>query len=595
MFLIPGAHQDDNPSVMPEENGQLGESSLTDTRSEELLELQVPTEEDLATARELAESLGKVNSDARARAVVDKGLLKDLGPSFDPQTRQDPPGRHNCVSAKIVADFSELLECFDQVATLLGYNPPAPNQRRYAGPELRLRYCQIDLCDLSMSQIRWPIHLCGCRFRGSGTFMGATFAARANFEHSVFEHGADFGLSKFQGDASFSGAAFTAATTVSATFAGVTFCRHADFDLTHFAAAVQFDFGNFEEQTRFFRAQFRGPASFSETKFRDGAQFEFAAFGDRADFNGVFFQKAPDFHEAAFQNSVNFAGSNFEEYLDLRSATFGPEASLNVADLRVRASSVLGGNVRLRSSQLRSWRWWPMGWDSLIEADSPGKIKIAARSKTRASQARGEPGWQEEYKKALREQHPALESACSQYGVLEENFRAQGDPDSRIAEDFCHFRYHGLWRQTNRKVYSPLFWTNWFFLNLCFGYGVYPLRILIASILLFCLYGCLFATNGFGMFDKGWDVETTVTLRKVVLDSARPEVQETTRAVRMSELNGWDKWGSALYFSVTTYTTVGYGDWHPIGGAKFTAASEGLLGVFTMSVFTVSFARKIVR
>jgi len=40
---------------------------------------------------------------------------------------------------------------------------------------------------------------------------------------------------------------------------------------------------------------------------------------------------------------------------------------------------------------------------------------------------------------------------------------------------------------------------------------------------------------------------------------------------------------------------VGYGDWHPVHWARLAAALEGLLGVFVMAVFTVSFARKIIR
>jgi hypothetical protein len=57
----------------------------------------------------------------------------------------------------------------------------------------------------------------------------------------------------------------------------------------------------------------------------------------------------------------------------------------------------------------------------------------------------------------------------------------------------------------------------------------------------------------------------------------------------------WERLGNGLYFSVVTFATVGYGDWHPLNWARMAAAIEGLLGVFVQSVFTVSFARKILR
>ena len=576
--------------------GEPRESSLTDTRAAELVPIDLPGEAELAALAELVESLGKTANNARAEAAIEQGLLKDLAASFDPETRQDPPGRHNSISAKIIDSFPAVVAAFDSIATALGYKPPTAGQRRYAGPELRLRYCQIDHSDLSMEQIQWPMDLCGCRFNTPGIFMGANFGARMSFEHSVFEGGADFGLAKFQAEASFSGASFAGPASVSATFAGVTFCQHADFDLTRFAGTVQFDYATFEGRTRFFRAKFHGLASFSETKFRDQAQFEFAAFSDRVDFNSVVFIKAPDFHGASFAEPVSFNSANFEEFLDLRTSTFGPDATLSLADLRMRASSVLGGNVRLHSSQLRTWHWWPPGAESLVEADNPRKIRAAAKSKmqaTIAADAARRDSAVKRYAKTIKNIPAALATACTQYGVLEENFRAQGDPDSRGSEDFCHYRYHDLWRQTHRKPYSPLCWANWFFLKICFGYGVYVLRILTAGLTLLVLFACVYATNGFALGGDDWDVETTETVLEADPNGG-PDVERSKR-VKLSELPGLKKWGCALYFSTTTFSTVGFGDWKPLGGAQVAAATEGLLGVFIMAVFTVAFARKIVR
>lgn len=51
----------------------------------------------------------------------------------------------------------------------------------------------------------------------------------------------------------------------------------------------------------------------------------------------------------------------------------------------------------------------------------------------------------------------------------------------------------------------------------------------------------------------------------------------------------------SFYFSVVTFFTIGYGDFSPTGFARIIAGTEGFVGVFLMSYFTVAFVRKILR
>ena len=59
-------------------------------------------------------------------------------------------------------------------------------------------------------------------------------------------------------------------------------------------------------------------------------------------------------------------------------------------------------------------------------------------------------------------------------------------------------------------------------------------------------------------------------------------------------VEGWSL-VNALYFSVVTLATIGYGDFAPDGFARIIAGTEGFMGVFMMSYFTVAFVRKILR
>jgi hypothetical protein len=52
---------------------------------------------------------------------------------------------------------------------------------------------------------------------------------------------------------------------------------------------------------------------------------------------------------------------------------------------------------------------------------------------------------------------------------------------------------------------------------------------------------------------------------------------------------------SALYYSVVTFTTLGYGDINPVGISRLFASIEALVGVFLNSLFIFVFCRKMIR
>ncbi|ABC27273.1 uncharacterized low-complexity protein [Hahella chejuensis KCTC 2396] len=52
---------------------------------------------------------------------------------------------------------------------------------------------------------------------------------------------------------------------------------------------------------------------------------------------------------------------------------------------------------------------------------------------------------------------------------------------------------------------------------------------------------------------------------------------------------------SCLYFSVVTFTTLGYGDIAPVGLTRAFAATEAFVGSFTLALFVVVFVKKMTR
>ena len=55
------------------------------------------------------------------------------------------------------------------------------------------------------------------------------------------------------------------------------------------------------------------------------------------------------------------------------------------------------------------------------------------------------------------------------------------------------------------------------------------------------------------------------------------------------------EFGYSIYYSIVTFTSLGYGDIHPLGWSHVIASIEVILGVFFMSLFVVVFVRKMSR
>lgn len=104
------------------------------------------------------------------------------------------------------------------------------------------------------------------------------------------------------------------------------------------------------------------------------------------------------------------------------------------------------------------------------------------------------------------------------------------------------------------------------------GYGERPLRVILFSVILILIFATLyfFAGLSFSGDSLAFNPESSL----------------------------WENikvYFSALYFSVVTFTTLGYGDLAPIGIARALAALEAFMGSFTLALFVVVFVKKMTR
>ncbi|MGD2110602.1 MAG: pentapeptide repeat-containing protein [Phycisphaerae bacterium] len=364
--------------------------------------------------------------------------------------------------------------------------------------------------------------------------------------------GIDFSGAQFAGYADFTGVTFTlgcdfsgAQFAVGTRFLGAVFKSEADFGHTGFGRGCDFGSCQFSAAARFLGAEFAHDVAFIDAKFAQQALFGKAAFSGPASFDSVTFSGVAMFPLVAFQQRVSFARANvctamtffmsrISGGLDLDGIRFELGSRVSFQDIDLRP----GGKIELTIDQIGR------RGKKLIEGeDSKEKEK--------------------------------LKSAAAQYNMLRDNFRTLPSTDEE--EDRCHYKYMDLRRRASDWRWPKRF-ADWFFLKWCWGYGIYTHRTIISILLVILGFGLIYYASA------GPETIRNYYMTPIGLDAEATPV--TTE--RETNFNPW-------YFSIITFTTIGYGDYAPLGWLRWVAGLEGLTGLFLMAVFTVSFARKFIR
>lgn len=104
------------------------------------------------------------------------------------------------------------------------------------------------------------------------------------------------------------------------------------------------------------------------------------------------------------------------------------------------------------------------------------------------------------------------------------------------------------------------------------GYGEEPLKVVNFSIILILICAVLYFFTGINF-----------------------EGQQYFFSPKVSFIDNLNHFFSCVYYSVVTFTTLGYGDITPIGISRFIAAAEAFTGSFTIALFVVVFVKKMTR
>ncbi len=167
----------------------------------------------------------------------------------------------------------------------------------------------------------------GKEFKKDVSFWIAEFSGKADFKAARFSGRADFSIVKFSGEAVFRGAEFSGYTF----FSGTRFNGDTHFHSAQFPGKAIFESARFLGETDFNNARFPGGVDFSEAGFSGEAVFRKALFPGEAVFSSARFSGKTFFNSARFTGKADFLEAQFSGDASFRDVQFTGEAGFDYA------------------------------------------------------------------------------------------------------------------------------------------------------------------------------------------------------------------------------------------------------------------------
>jgi len=298
----------------------------------------------------------------------------------------------------------------------------------------------------------------------------------------------------------------------------------------------------FEKPVLFSGAHFHGPVLFEDARFRGDASFYRATFEGDGSFLRAVFSGNLLSDRATFAGDASFLRATFSGNAWFGNATFRGDARFHLATFS--ADARFGGATFAANVSFGGARFAP---GARIFFDKP---------------AWGRPF------RLRREGETA-------YRIAKQAAQERGD---YAAGGYYHYAeqcaIEDRWRRASaHKPWRKAFWVWGFLLlfgRLIYGYGERPSRPLLFALAVIFLWAALF-----------WAAAAVVPDDPALDPAARAAYQPSAT--------------ECLYCSLSTFTTLGYGDYLPKEPYRLLVASESLFGAALMAVFIVCLSKKYVR
>lgn len=308
-----------------------------------------------------------------------------------------------------------------------------------------------------------------------------------------------------------------------------------------------------------------GNVYFDETEFKDGkVNFKSSVFGngslsfimvdfgtEEANFENVEFGEGTVTFERSKANVLSFRESHFNNYFDLRVASC---KKIDLSETIIRDIVDFRSNIhKVEIEQL-----------VLIGMRNLGRVFLDWKKN-------------DAYNLIASQSEASDSEKAVQFRILKEDFRNNGqyDDEDKAYVAFKRFELKDEKKKLLEKHPKGAFWVMPLigFQKLVFDrmglYATAPMRVFSSMFIVYCVFSLLY----------------------VII----PLISDA-RINCPGEVDGFlGEVGNTFYFSAITFLTIGYGDCLPSGGLKWLSPTEGWVGVFMMSYFTVAFVRKILR
>ncbi|MBA7583025.1 hypothetical protein ES708_24963 [subsurface metagenome] len=135
------------------------------------------------------------------------------------------------------------------------------------------------------------------------------------------------------------------------------------------------------------------------------------------------------------------------------------------------------------------------------------------------------------------------------------------------------------------KIKEFIKWLWSCFCNAIYGYGEKPWNVVISAGIIMIFFALLFSSIGISNPE-------IIDLKGITVNQNTGNIVDSASKGLLRN-NVVRNFPDSLYFSLITFTTLGYGDFRPLEGwGRILAGSEAFIGAFMMALFVYTFARR---
>lgn len=376
---------------------------------------------------------------------------------------------------------------------------------------------------------------------------------------------------------------------VNADFEGATFLGTVDFEGVTFKEYIGFRKACFKKDLIFTKNIFQGTVNLEEITFQGNADFRGAIFQGIVEFDKITFQGNANFEGAIFRGNVDFEKVTFRGDVDFEKVTFGGdvdfqinylEKNINFSKINILNGKKLilkidnnKGNIFFKRACLENV-YLDIGLSSGISID----FTDALLKNTKLEKEKIE-------NHILQEEEKEFSRAKQVYLLLKNNFHIIGRYDD---ESWAFKKEKDMERFANYKSGRYLKGVISSFFNFLYGYGEEPLKVLRFAVIIILFFSFLYFNYGISV--------SVPEIRNIKYDF----FQNVWLAMNNTELLlstiisfPWEDYLNSLYFSLTTFATLAYGNIEPLAiTSKIIAGIESFIGPFTIALFVYTFARR---